>query len=76
MRANGKITSITYPSGDVVGFTRTTDGLITAVNETLAGHGAVNLLTGVAYEPFGPLAKPTLRQRPDPDPGPGTRIIA
>ncbi len=57
--ANGKITSITYPSGDVVGFTRTTDGLVTAVTETLAGHGAVNLATGVAYEPFGPLASLT-----------------
>jgi RHS repeat-associated protein len=53
--ANGKVIQITYPSGDVVNVTRTTDGLITAVTETLSGGSPQNIGTSVAYEPFGPL---------------------
>jgi len=53
--ANGKVTQLTYPSGDVVNITRATDGLITAVTATPSGGAAGNIAAGVAYEPFGPL---------------------
>jgi RHS repeat-associated protein len=54
--ANGKVIQITYPSGDTVDFTRTADGLITAVTATPSGHSQENIATSVYYEPFGPLA--------------------
>jgi len=53
--ANGKVIQITYPSGDVVNITRTTDGLVTAISQTLAGGSPANLFTLGVYEPFGPL---------------------
>jgi uncharacterized protein RhaS with RHS repeats len=35
--ANGKVSRITYPSGDVVTIARTTDGQVTGVTQTPAG---------------------------------------
>jgi hypothetical protein len=56
---NGKVTQITYPSGDVVNITRTTDGLATAMSFTPHGGTARTVISSVAYEPFGPLASLT-----------------
>jgi RHS repeat-associated protein len=54
--ANGKVTRITYPSGDVVTIARATDGQVTGVTQTPAGGSAQTIASGVTYEPFGPLA--------------------
>jgi len=54
--ANGKATQITYPSGTVVGITRTTDGLVAKVVETPSGHPIGNTATNVLYEPYGAVA--------------------
>jgi RHS repeat-associated protein len=53
---NGKVVRVTYPSGDVAAYTRTTDGLITAITFTPVGGAAQTILAGATYEPFGPLA--------------------
>jgi YD repeat-containing protein len=53
---NGKVTKITYPSGDVVSIARTTDGLVTGVTQTPSGGSAQTIASAVTYEPFGPLA--------------------
>jgi len=53
--ANGKVTSITYPSGDAVTYTRATDGQLTAVSFTPHGGTAQSIAAGVTYEPYGPL---------------------
>ena len=56
---NGEVTKVTYPSGDVAAYTRTTDGLVTAISVTGTGLGSQTLVSSVAYEPFGPLASLT-----------------
>ncbi len=53
--ANGKLTQITYPSGDIVNISRATDGQVTGVTQTPAGGAAQTIASGVTYEPFGPL---------------------
>jgi RHS repeat-associated protein len=53
--ANGRVTQITYPSGDVVNYTRTTDGLITGVTFTPSGGSPQTIASGVTYEPYGPI---------------------
>ncbi len=53
--ANGKVTKITYPSGDAVNITRTTDGLITAISVPPTGGPSTTFVSGAVYEPFGPL---------------------
>ncbi len=53
---NGKVTKITYPSGDVVSIARTTDGLVTGVTQTPSGGSAQTIASAVTYEPFGPPA--------------------
>jgi len=57
--ANGKVIQITYPSGDVVNVTRSTDGLVKKVTETPSGGAQENIAVDVTYEPFGPLASLT-----------------
>ena len=54
--ANGMVTQITLPSGRTVAFTRTTDGLVSAIATTPAGGSAQTLASSVTYAPFGPLS--------------------
>jgi len=54
--ANGQVTSITYPSGHIVTYTRASDGKVTAVSAKPSALGSsTNIATSVAYAPFGPL---------------------
>lgn len=52
--AANRISSITYPSGAVVSYTRDTMGRITAVNAQPTGGTSTPVLSSVSYEPFGP----------------------
>lgn len=53
---NGQVTSITYPSGDLVAITRTTDGLVTNMTYTQAGRAVQTLVSNATWAPYGPLA--------------------
>jgi RHS repeat-associated protein len=54
--AANRIASIAYPSGTLVTYIRDTMGRITSVTSKAPGAGsAVNVATGIGYEPFGPL---------------------
>jgi RHS repeat-associated protein len=57
--ANGELTGVTYPSADVATYTRTTDGLVTAVSFTPKGGTAETLASNVAFAPYGPLTGAT-----------------
>lgn len=51
-----RIASITYPSGTVVTYIRDSMGRVTSVTSKAPGAGsAVNVSTGIGYEPFGPI---------------------
>ena len=51
------MTGITYPSGDLVGVTRTTDGLVTGMTFTPTGKPLQAVVSSVTYELlYGPLA--------------------
>ncbi|WP_323135350.1 RHS repeat-associated core domain-containing protein, partial [Dyella silvatica] len=59
--AGSRLTSLTYPSGAQVSYTRNSNGQITAVSLTPAGGGsAVSLVSNVSYQPFGPVSSYTL----------------
>ena len=52
----GNISSITYPSGTVVGYGRDSMGQVTSVTAQPPGAGSPsNVVTSVTYEPFGPV---------------------
>jgi RHS repeat-associated protein len=56
----GNITQITYPSGRIVTYSRDAVGRISGVTTKKdSGSATVTLASGVAYEPFGPLASLT-----------------
>ncbi|WP_186072330.1 RHS repeat domain-containing protein [Burkholderia gladioli] len=58
--AAGKILTATYPSGRIINFTRDTLGRISSISTQLsASASAAPLVTGVAYEPYGPLSSMT-----------------
>jgi RHS repeat-associated protein len=49
------VSSITYPSGTVVNYTRNSMGLVTSITAQLPGAGSPsNVATSITYEPFGP----------------------
>jgi RHS repeat-associated protein len=51
------VISITYPSGDTVGYMRDSQGRIKSVSYQPSGSGVVTVLaTNVTYMPFGPLS--------------------
>jgi YD repeat-containing protein len=52
----GNISQITYPSGRTLSFARDALGRISGVTTTPAGGSATTLASGIAYQPFGPLA--------------------
>ncbi|TQV65794.1 LamG-like jellyroll fold domain-containing protein [Aliiroseovarius halocynthiae] len=56
--AEGQITSITYPSGHVVAYTRDADERITDITVDL-GAGPVSVISGASYLPNGPLTMMT-----------------
>jgi hypothetical protein len=53
---NGKVVGITYPGGDALTVTRTTDGLVSEIQYTPSGKPIQTVVSNVTYEPFGPLA--------------------
>ena len=55
--AASRISSITYPSGSKVSYTRDVMGRITAMAAQLPGESQPQaVVSGVAYEPFGPVS--------------------
>lgn len=54
--AAGRVSGITYPSGAVANYTRDTMGRITALTVTPIGGSALPIVSGVSYEPFGPVS--------------------
>lgn len=55
-----RITSITYPSGRVVSYTRNGKGMVTSIRTRPTATGTdVVLASGMSYEPFGPLLSAT-----------------
>lgn len=54
--ANGKVIGIGYPNGDAQTVTRDTDGLITEIQYMPNGKPIQTVVSGVTFEPFGPLA--------------------
>jgi RHS repeat-associated protein len=52
--AANRITSITYPSGAQVAYTRDTMGRVTAVGAQPSGGTSAQVVSNVTYEPFGP----------------------
>jgi RHS repeat-associated protein len=51
------VISITYPSGDVIAYTRDTQGRISSVSYLSGGSGTpVSLAANVTYMPFGPVS--------------------
>ena len=55
-----RLSGITYPSGSVVSYTFDADDRITAINLTPKGGTAAPAVSGVTYEPFGPVLSYTL----------------
>ncbi|HVX13341.1 MAG TPA: DUF6531 domain-containing protein [Pirellulales bacterium] len=53
------VSTITYPSGRTVSYTRDSDGRISAVSTTPSGGSATTLASSVTYMPFGPIASIT-----------------
>ncbi|MFM5949061.1 MAG: RHS repeat-associated core domain-containing protein, partial [Novosphingobium sp.] len=54
--ANGDVTSVTYPSGRVITYTRDSDGRVNKVRALAYAGGASTELAGTfSYKPFGPL---------------------
>lgn len=56
----GRLSQVTYPSGNVVQYARNTAGQITSVTVTPSGGAAQTLVSNVTYLPFGPIASYTL----------------
>jgi RHS repeat-associated protein len=54
--AAGRTSTITYPSGTAVSYTRNNMGRITAVSATPYRGSATNVATSIAYNPFGPVS--------------------
>jgi RHS repeat-associated protein len=51
------VSSITYPSGNLVSYGRDSMGEVTSVTSKPSGaSSATNIATGITYEPFGPVA--------------------
>ncbi len=50
-----RIASITYPSGWRISYTRDFMGRITATSATAPGGATQSIVSGIAYQPFGPL---------------------
>jgi RHS repeat-associated protein len=50
-----RVSSITYPSGWKVAYTRDAMGRITATNATSPGGATQSIASGIAYQPFGPV---------------------
>lgn len=58
--AADRVASITYPSGLLLTYTRNAQGQITGVTaKNSAGETPVDLVTGVTYQPFGPISSLT-----------------
>ncbi|MBT2748594.1 MULTISPECIES: RHS repeat-associated core domain-containing protein [unclassified Lysobacter] len=55
----GRLLAMTYPSGMRVAYGATSNGDVGSVAVTRAGQPTENLLTGIAYYPFGPAAQLT-----------------
>jgi RHS repeat-associated protein len=52
------VTSITYPSGDIINYTRDSQGRIASVSYLAGGSGAPSsLAANVTYMPFGPVSR-------------------
>jgi RHS repeat-associated protein len=58
--AAGRLSSVTYPDGTQVAYTRDNDDRIATVTLTPSGGATFTAVSGVAYLPFGPLAHYTL----------------
>ncbi len=51
-----RLTSITYPSGAIVSYVRDSTGRVSAITRKAnAGSSSVTVVSGVSYNPFGPL---------------------
>jgi RHS repeat-associated protein len=53
--AASRVVAITYPSGWSVTFTRDKMGRVTDIAATKPGGGSTKIVSGVAYQPFGPV---------------------
>ena len=53
------LAAITYPSGAVVAYSRDSMGRITTVSVTPPGSSVATVLSGISYEPFGPVTSLT-----------------
>ncbi len=53
--AASRVASITYPSGWQVSYTRDSMGRITAANATAPGGATQPIVSGITYQPFGPV---------------------
>jgi RHS repeat-associated protein len=52
--AASHVSSITYPSGTVVGYTRDSMGQVTGIAATPPGGSSTSVASSITYEPFGP----------------------
>ena len=57
--AAGRILSVTHPSGDQVTYGRDADGRVNTITASTPS-GSMTLVSGVTYEPFGPVTGYTL----------------
>ena len=56
----GRLSGIVYPSGSLVSYTRDGDGRIQSIGVTLPSGAASTAVSGVTYQPFGPVSGYTL----------------
>lgn len=57
---NGKVTTVTLPSGRIVNFSRDADGLVTGITTQPGATGtAATVASAISYSPFGPLTSLT-----------------
>lgn len=58
--AAGRLSGIVYPSGTMVAYTRDSDGRIQSLSVTPPNGTASTAVSGVTYQPFGPVSGYTL----------------